>query len=52
VSRQIIDGVTYVEGRDPGGLPVIVTYPFPHGAPPAHIFNRIYGWSGQRAEAR
>jgi catechol-2,3-dioxygenase len=43
VSRQTIDGVTYVEGRDPSGLPIIVTNPSPHHAPPAHIFNRIYG---------
>jgi hypothetical protein len=43
VSRQTIDGVTYVEGRDPNGLPIIVTNPSPHDAPTAHIFNRIYG---------
>jgi hypothetical protein len=43
VSRQAIDGITYVEGRDPSGIPIIVTYPPPHSTPPAHIFNRVYG---------
>jgi hypothetical protein len=43
VGRQTIAGVTYLEGRDPSGLPIIVTNPLPHPAPPVHIFKRIYG---------
>lgn len=43
-TRQVIDRITIIEGRDPNDLPVIVTYPGPDCAPREHIFNRIYGW--------
>jgi catechol 2,3-dioxygenase-like lactoylglutathione lyase family enzyme len=44
VSRQVVDGITIVEGRDPNGLPIIVTHPGPDCSPRTHIFDRIYGW--------
>ena len=36
--------VTAVEGRDPDGIPVIVTYPGPDQVPLHKLPARIYGW--------
>jgi catechol 2,3-dioxygenase-like lactoylglutathione lyase family enzyme len=44
VTRQTVDGVTVVEGRDPDGLPVLVSYPRPGDVPSHQIRRRIYGW--------
>jgi catechol 2,3-dioxygenase-like lactoylglutathione lyase family enzyme len=38
------DGVTVVEGRDPDGVVVMVTYPGPDEVPLRELPARIYGW--------
>jgi catechol 2,3-dioxygenase-like lactoylglutathione lyase family enzyme len=38
------EGVTAVEGRDPDGITVIVTYPGPDQVPLHELPVRIYGW--------
>jgi catechol 2,3-dioxygenase-like lactoylglutathione lyase family enzyme len=37
-------GVTVVEGRDPDGVVVMVTYPGPDEVPLRELPARIYGW--------
>ncbi|WP_079189765.1 VOC family protein [Actinacidiphila paucisporea] len=43
-SRESGEGVTVVEGRDPDGLPLVITHPGPHGAARQEIMARIYAW--------
>ena len=42
-SRTDSDGVDVVTGRDPDGLPVLITYPGPDQAPRHVISRRVYG---------
>lgn len=44
VHTQTGDGFTLVEGRDPNGVPVMVTYPGPDLAVRHRIMARIYAW--------
>jgi len=44
VGTQTVDGFTWVEGRGPDDVPVVVTYPGPDRAPRHHILQRIYQW--------
>lgn len=44
VSSQSVDGFTWVEGRGPDDVPVVVTYPGPDQAPRHRILQRIYQW--------
>lgn len=44
VVRQVIDGVTFIEGRDPDGVPVVITYPGPDQAARHAIMRRVYFW--------
>lgn len=44
VGTQTADGFTLVEGRDPSGVPVVVTYPGPDQAVRHEIMSRIYAW--------
>ena len=41
VQTQIVDGIAFVRGRDPSGLPVVVTYPGPDQAVRHRIMERI-----------
>jgi CBS domain-containing protein len=41
-SRDSSDGVDVLEGRDPDGLPVLITYPGPDQAPRHAISRRVY----------
>ncbi len=38
------DGFTLVEGRDPSGMPFVITYPGPDQAVRHEIMSRIYVW--------
>jgi catechol 2,3-dioxygenase-like lactoylglutathione lyase family enzyme len=38
------EGFDWVEGRDPSGVPVMVSYPGPEHAPRRRIMPRIYAW--------
>lgn len=38
------DGFVWVEGRDPSGVPVMVSYPGPGEAMRKEIISRIYSW--------
>jgi catechol 2,3-dioxygenase-like lactoylglutathione lyase family enzyme len=42
--RRASGGVTAVEGRDPDGIAVMITYPGPEEAPLRQIPLRVYGW--------
>jgi catechol 2,3-dioxygenase-like lactoylglutathione lyase family enzyme len=44
VVKQVIDGVTFIEGRDPDGVPVVITYPGPDQAARHAIMRRVYFW--------
>jgi catechol-2,3-dioxygenase len=44
VGTRRIDGVSAVEGRDPDGLPVIISHSGPEHAPMRELPIRIYGW--------
>ena len=44
VQSHAVDGFTLVEGRDPSGLPVMVTYPGPDEAVRHQISARLYSW--------
>lgn len=44
VRTQTAEGFTLVEGRDPSGVPVMVTYPGPDQAVRHEIMSRIYAW--------
>ena len=44
VQTQAEDGFTLVEGRDPSGVPVVMTYPGPDHATRHVIMSRIYSW--------
>ena len=39
-----VDGFTVVEGADPSGTPILLSYPGPESAPRHEIMNRIYSW--------
>ncbi|MGW5352815.1 VOC family protein [Streptomyces sp. NPDC004031] len=43
-SRDSEDGVRMIEGRDPDGLPVVISHPGPQGASRHDIMARIYAW--------
>ena len=44
VATQDVGGFTLVEGRDPSGLPVMITYPGPDLVKRHQIMARIYPW--------
>jgi catechol 2,3-dioxygenase-like lactoylglutathione lyase family enzyme len=44
VVRQTVDGISFVEGKDPSGVPVVVTYPGPDQAARHVIMQRVYSW--------
>jgi catechol 2,3-dioxygenase-like lactoylglutathione lyase family enzyme len=44
VSTQTADGFTLVEGRDPSGVPFVMSYPGPDQAVRHEIMSRIYVW--------
>lgn len=44
IETRSADGTTAVEGRDPDGIVVMVTYPGPDEAPMHELPARIYGW--------
>ena len=37
-------GFTWVEGRDPSGIPLLVTYPGPEQVARTQIITRVYAW--------
>jgi hypothetical protein len=37
-----VQGFRVLEGRDPDGLPVLISYPGPDQAPRREIIDRIY----------
>ena len=44
VTRHVIDGITFIEGKDPSGVPVVITYPGPDQAARHAIMQRVYFW--------
>jgi len=44
VTRRIVDGITFIEGKDPSGVPVVITYPGPDQAARHAIMQRVYFW--------
>jgi len=38
------DGFVWVEGRDPSGIPVVITYPGPDESARNAIISRVYSW--------
>jgi catechol 2,3-dioxygenase-like lactoylglutathione lyase family enzyme len=44
VTTHVIDGITFVEGKDPSGVPVVITYPGPDQAARHAIMQRVYFW--------
>jgi catechol 2,3-dioxygenase-like lactoylglutathione lyase family enzyme len=38
------DGVTFVEGRDPDGIPAVIARPSPEQLPRRVISSRVYSW--------
>jgi catechol 2,3-dioxygenase-like lactoylglutathione lyase family enzyme len=44
VTRQVIDGITFIEGKDPSGVPVVITHPGPDQAARHAIMQRVYSW--------
>lgn len=44
VRTRAADGFTLVEGREPRGAPVVMTYPGPDQAVRCEIMSRIYAW--------
>ena len=44
VRTHAADGFTLVEGRDPNGVPFVITYPGPDQAARHEIMSRIYAW--------
>ncbi|MEV6008079.1 VOC family protein [Streptomyces sp. NPDC051976] len=43
-TREMADGYTMVEGRDPDDLPLVIAYPGPQVAARSEIMPRIYAW--------
>lgn len=41
ISRDASEGIEVLEGRDPDGLPVLITYPGPDQTPPHLISSRV-----------
>lgn len=44
VTRDVVDGITFIEGKDPSGVPVVITYPGPDQAARHAIMQRVYFW--------
>lgn len=44
VTRQVIDGITFIEGKDPSGVPVVIAHPGPDQAARHAIMQRVYSW--------
>ncbi|MDQ6614648.1 MAG: VOC family protein [Actinomycetota bacterium] len=44
VRTETSDGFTFVEGRDPSGAPVMMSFPGPDQTARHHILSRIYTW--------
>jgi hypothetical protein len=44
VTRHVVDGITFIEGVDPSGVPVVITYPGPDRAARRAIMKRVYWW--------
>jgi catechol 2,3-dioxygenase-like lactoylglutathione lyase family enzyme len=44
VSRHVIDGITFLEGEDPNGVPVVITHPGPDQSARHAIMQRVYSW--------
>ena len=44
VTRHVIGGITFIEGKDPSGVPVMITHPGPDQAARHAIMQRIYSW--------
>lgn len=44
VTRHVVDGISFIEGKDPSGVPVVVTYPGPDQAARRAIMQRVYSW--------
>ena len=44
VGTHSADGFTLVEGRDPNGVPFVITYPGPDQAVRHEIMSRFYAW--------
>jgi hypothetical protein len=44
VTRQVIDGITFIEGEDPSGVPVVITHPGPDQSARQAIMRRVYAW--------
>lgn len=44
VTRRTTDGFCAVQGRDPDGVPVVVTFPGPQQSPRHEIVQSIYSW--------
>ena len=44
VTRHVVDGITFIEGKDPSGVPMVITYPGPDQAARHAIMERVYFW--------
>lgn len=44
VTRHVIDGITFIEGKDPSGVPVVIAHPGPDQAARHAIMQRVYFW--------
>lgn len=44
VTRHVVDGISFIEGKDPSGVPVVITYPGPDQAARQAIMQRVYSW--------
>lgn len=44
VTRHVIDGITFLEGEDPSGVPVVITHPGPDQSARHAIMQRVYSW--------
>lgn len=38
------DGIKFVRGRDPDGIPVVIAHPSPERRPRSTVDPRLYGW--------
>jgi catechol 2,3-dioxygenase-like lactoylglutathione lyase family enzyme len=44
VTRHVVDGITFIEGRNPSGVPVVITHPGPDQTARHAIMQRVYSW--------
>jgi catechol 2,3-dioxygenase-like lactoylglutathione lyase family enzyme len=44
VTRHVVDGITFIEGKDPSGVPVVITHPGPDRTARRAIMQRVYSW--------